>query len=122
MPFTNITEIVFDYLFGRLMRRAIVAALIALFALIAIYHFTIAGALALEAQYGLLYARVIVAAAYSAAALITLILFWAMRPKPPIENRVAGALTSPRNTQIAMLIEAAILGYTLARKSGNRIH
>jgi hypothetical protein len=70
----------------------------------------------------LLYARVIVAAAYSAAALITLILFWAMRPKPPIENRVAGALTSPRNTQIAMLIEAAILGYTLARKSGNRIH
>jgi hypothetical protein len=122
MPFTNIAEIVFDYLFGRLMRRAIVAALIALFALIAIYHFTIAGALALEAQYGLLYARVIVAAAYSAAALITLIVFWAMRPKPPIENHVAGALTSPRNTQIAMLIEAAILGYTVARKSGSRIH
>ena len=122
MSFAQITEIVFDYLFGRLLRRAIVAALIALFALIAIYHFTIAGALALEMQYGLLYARLIVAAAYSAAALITLIVFWAMRTKPLIENQVAGALTSPRNTQIAMLIEAAILGYTLARKSGNRIH
>lgn len=122
MSFTHITEIVFDYLFGRLLRRAIVAALIALFTLIAIYHFTIAGTLALEMQYGLLYARLIVAAAYSAAALITLIVFWTMRTKPLIENQVAGALTSPRNTQIAMLIEAAILGYTLARKSGNRIH
>ena len=121
MRFAHITEIAFDYLFGRLLRRAIVAALFALFALFAIYHFTVAGTLALEAEYGLLCARLIVAAIYTAAALITLIVLWATRTKPMIENQVAGALTSPRNTQIAMLIEAVMVGYTLGRKSGNRV-
>jgi hypothetical protein len=118
--FTHITEIVFNYLFGRFLRRAMLAALIGLFALIAIYHITFAGTLALEAQYGLLYARLMVAAAYSAAAVITMIVFWATRTKPLIENQVAAAITAPRNTQIAMLIEAVMLGYTLGRKSGKR--
>ena len=121
MRFTHITEIVFNYLFGHFLRRAMLAALIGLFALIAIYQFTFAGTLALEAQYGLLYAHLIVAAAYSAAALITIIVSWAMRTKPLIENRTAAAITAPRNTQIAMLIEAVVLGYTLGRKSANRI-
>jgi hypothetical protein len=31
----------------------------------------------------------------------------------------AGSM-SPRNMQIAMLVEALMLGYTLARKSGNK--
>jgi hypothetical protein len=121
MRFTHITEIVFNYLFGRFLHRAMLAALIGLFALIAIYHFTFAGTLALEAQYGLLYARLMVAAAYFAAALITIIVFWVTRTKPLIENQVAAAITAPRNTQIAMLIEAVMLGYTLGRKSGHRI-
>ena len=121
MRFTHITEIVFNYLFGHFLRRAMLAALIGLFALIAIYHFTFAGMLALENQYGLLYARLIVAAVYSVAVLILTIVFWAMRTKPLIENRVAVAITAPRNTQIAMLIEAVMLGYTLGRKSANRI-
>jgi hypothetical protein len=121
MRFTHITEIVFNYLFGHFLRRAMLAALIGLFALIAIYHFTFAGMLALENQYGLLYARLIVAAVYSVAVLILTIVFWAMRTKPLIENRTAAAITAPRNTQIAMLIEAVVLGYTLGRKSAKRI-
>jgi hypothetical protein len=122
MRFTHITEIVFNYLFGHFLRRAMLAALIGLFALIAIYHFTFAGMLALENQYGLLYARLIVAAVYSVAVLILTIVFWAMRTKPLIETtQVAAAITAPRNTQIAMLIEAVVLGYTLGRKSAKRI-
>ena len=122
MPAAHITEIVFNYLFGRALRRAMLVALIGVFTLAAIYHFTIAGTLALEAQYGLLYARLIVGAAYSAAALVTTIIFWAMRTKRPNEKRVVSATPAPRNAQIAMLIEAGMLGYTFGRKSGHRIH
>jgi hypothetical protein len=63
VPAARIAEIVFNYLFGRALRRAMLVALIGVFTLTAIYHFTIAGTLALEAQYGLLYARLIVGAA-----------------------------------------------------------
>jgi len=121
MRFAHITEIALDYVFGRLLRRALVVALFALCALIAIYHFTVAGTLALEAEIGLLYARLIVAAVYTAAALITLIVLWATRTKPPLDDQIAGALTSPRNVQMAMLIEAALLGFTLGRKTGSRV-
>ena len=120
MPAAHITEIVFNYLFGRALRRAMLVALIGVFTLAAIYHFTIAGTLALEAQYGLLYARLIVAAAYSTATLITTIILWAMRTKRP--NEMAAARAAPRNAQIAMLIKAGMLGYTFGRKSGHRIH
>jgi hypothetical protein len=121
MQLTHIVETALDYLFARLLRRALVVALLALFALIAVYHFTIAGTLALQAEYGVLVARLIVAAVYSAAALLTLIVLWATRSKPLIDNQVAGALTSPRNTQMVMLIEAVMLGYTMGKKSGSHI-
>ncbi|MBI2716671.1 MAG: hypothetical protein HYX37_19825 [Rhizobiales bacterium] len=121
MRFAHITEIALDYVFGRLLRRAIVVALFVLCALIAIYHFTVAGTLALEAEYGLLYARLIVAAVYTAASLIALIVLWATRTKPLLENQVDGALITPRNAQMAMLIEAALLGFTLGKKTGSRV-
>ena len=122
MPAARIAEIVFSYLFGRALRRAMLVALIGVFTFTAIYHFTIAGTLALEAQYGLLHARLIVGAAYSAAALVTTIIFWAMRTKRPNEKRVVSATPAPRNAQIAMLIEAGMLGYTFGRKSRHGIH
>ena len=120
MPAARIAEIVFSYLFGRALRRAMLVALIGVFTLTAIYHFTIAGTLALEAQYGLLYARLIVGAAYSAAALVTTIILWAMRTKRSNEKQVVAA--APRNAQIAMLIEAGMLGYRFGRKSGRPLH
>jgi hypothetical protein len=122
VPAARIAEIVFSYLFGRALRRAMLVVFIGVLTFTAIYHFTIAGTLALEAQYGLLYARLIVGAAYSAAALVTTIIFWAMRTKRPNEKRVVGATAAPRNAQIAMLIEAGMLGYTFGRKSRHGIH
>ena len=117
MQLSQIPEFVIRHLFSRLKRRAIGAALLALFTLIAVYHFTIAGTLALEGIYGMLYARLIVAAIYAAAAFMVLIVFWATRTKPPIKDQTADALVSLRDTQIAALIEAAMLGYAMARKS-----
>lgn len=121
MRLNDIPEFAIHLLFGRLLHRAIGGALLALFALIAVYHFTIAGTLALDAEVGPLYARLIVAAIYTAAALVALIVLWATRTKPPITDETAAALASPRNTQIVMLIEAVMLGYSLARKSGDRV-
>ena len=120
MRLNQIPEVAVQRLFGRLIARAIGAVLFALFALVAIYHFTVAGTLALESEYGLLYARLIVAAAFSAAALIVLIVLWVTRIKPAIEERRADILITPRDTQIAALIEAALLGYTMARRSADR--
>lgn len=122
MRLSDVSEVAVSLLFGRLLRRALGAALLVLFALIAVYHFTIAGTLALDAEVGVLYARLIVAAIYTAAALVTLIVLWATRTKPLITDQTADALMSPRNAQIAMLIEAATLGYALARKTGDRSH
>ena len=63
----------------------------------------------------------IMAAIYAVFALIVLTVLWAYRARPVITDRPEGALASPRNMQIAMLIEAAALGYSMARKSGTRI-
>jgi len=122
MRLSHITEFAINHLFSRLKRRAIGASLLLLFTLVAVYYFTIAGTQALEAEYGLLHARLIVAAIYTAAAVIALIVLWATRTKPLIMDQTANALMSPRNAQIAMLIEAAMLGYALARKSDDRSH
>jgi type VI protein secretion system component VasK len=116
------TELTIHHIFGRLKRRAIGAALLVLFAVIAVYQITVAGTLGLEAEYGILYARVIMAAIYTAAALSVLIVLWVTRTKPPFKAQTADALMSPRDTQIAALIEAALLGYVMARKSADRKH
>jgi phosphoglycerol transferase MdoB-like AlkP superfamily enzyme len=122
MRLSHITEFVIHHLFSRLKRRAIGTALLVLFALIAVYQLTIAGTLELEAEYGILYARLIVAAIYLAAALSALIVLWATRTMPPIKAQTADAQMSQRDMQIAALIEAALLGYAMARKSGGRDH
>jgi hypothetical protein len=121
MRLSDVPEIAINLLFGRLLRRALGVALLALFALIAVYHVTIAGTLALDAEVGALYARLIVAAIYAVAALVALVVLWATRVRPLIDDQSVAALTSPRNMQMAMLIEAVMLGYSLARKSGDRI-
>ena len=122
MGLNQITEFVFHHLFSRLKRRAIGTALLVLFALIAAYQLTIAGTLALETEYGILYARLIVAAIYLAAASSALIVLGATRSMPPIKPQTANAKMSLRDTQIAALIEAVMLGYAMARKSDDRGH
>jgi hypothetical protein len=57
-------------------------------------------------------------AIYAGLALIALAIFWAIGRNST--NPAPAALTPPREMQLAMLVEAVMLGYSLARK-GDRV-
>ena len=107
-----------DHFIGRILRLTLLAVLIAVFALAAIYHFAAAGTVALEAKYGLLYAQLIIGAIFAAAAGIVFAVMAAMRSSAKVKITNAKALDSPHASKLAMLIEAAMLGYALSRKGG----
>ena len=99
---------------GRLLWRAMLAFVVVIFGIVAVYHFTAAGTLALATRFGDLHAQLIVAAIYTVIVAISLTILWATsrkraKPKPP-------TMSNPRATQIAMLIEALVVGFSLARK------
>lgn len=114
MSLATYAEATAGRLLGVVSRYLIFALLAAIFALVALYHFTIAGIFALEAQVGILYARLIVAGIYAVLTLASAGMLWFMvrkaaKPRPAPEPK-------PRHIQLAMLIEAAILGFEVARK------
>lgn len=117
MQLNDIVQVTFNQLFGRLLRRALGAALLAAFAFVALYYASGAGALALTQSYGALYAYLIMAAIYAAIALIVLVALYATRKRVASVANPEGALASSPNMQIAALIEAVMLGYTMARKT-----
>ncbi len=117
MQLNDIVQVTFNQLFGRLLRRALGAALLAAFAVVALYYASGAGTLALTQSYGTLYAYLIMAAIYAAVALIVLIALYATRHKSAGVAKAEDALASPPTMQIAALIEAVTLGYTMARKT-----
>lgn len=122
MRLTDIAEASVSHLVGRILRRVIGFALVGLLAIIMFYYASAAGAIALAIKFGTLYAYLIMAGIYAAAAAIVLIVLYATRTKAiPVQEQAANALSSPRNMQIAMLIEAVMLGYSLARKSGKPV-
>jgi hypothetical protein len=114
MQLDQIAGMVVDHLFGRMLRRALLAFLMAALAIAGIYHFTAAGTLSLEVQYGALRAQLIVGAIFTAFALIAYAILWAMRTRAPSAS--SPTLSGQREMQIAMLVEAVMLGYALARK------
>jgi len=115
MHLDHIVAAVTDHLVGRLLRRAVVVVVMAICAFAALYHFTIAGNIALADRFGDLNARLIVGAIYAVLALIAFVTTWAMRAK---SAKIAGApaLSPARDAQLVMLVEAVMLGYALARK------
>jgi type VI protein secretion system component VasK len=114
MRLEDIAGLAFDHIFRRIFLRAFIAFAVAAFGIVAIYYFTIAGTIALEAQYGEIHARLIVGAIYAAVAVACAIL-WAVRGRRASSS--APALSTQRDMQITMLVEAVMLGYALARKS-----
>ncbi len=125
MRLTDIAEGALSGMIARYVRRAILFALIGACAIITLYYANSAATLALALQYGPLYAYLIMAGIYAVAALIALAVFYATRhraaePQAAADATVAGLLSSPRNMKIAMLVEAVLLGYSLARKSSGK--
>jgi hypothetical protein len=105
---------VVDQLFGRMLRRALIAAVFVALAIVAIYHFTIAGTLALEQHFSMIETRLIIGVIYAFIALACAI--WWLALGRSASSRTS-ALANPREMQIAMLVEAVMLGYALSRKT-----
>lgn len=121
MRLTDLAEATIGPILGRLVRRAVLFALLGILAIVTLYYASAAGTVALALEFGPVYAYLIMAGVYALAAIAVLIAILTTRNKSlPIQDRAATALSSPRNMQIAALVEAVMLGYTLARKSGGK--
>jgi hypothetical protein len=116
MRLDQIAAAALSHLLGRLLRRAMAAVIMAIFAIVAIYQFSVAGILQLASLYGLVNAHLIVGGIYAVLALAGFVTFWAMRGRNTTST--TPALAQTREMQIMMLVEAVMLGYSLARKSG----
>jgi len=114
MRLDHLATAAIDQVLGRLVRRLLVVIAAAILAIVAIYQGSVAGTIWLEVRYGAVHAHAIICAIYAGLALIALIAFWAMGRKP--SSSATPALSQPREMQLAMLVEAVMLGYALSRK------
>lgn len=114
MGLANIAAAASEEILGRLLRQLAMLALVALFALIALYHFTAAGMVVLENEFGALYARLMLAGIFTVLALLSFGAWWVMRRKATAST--AEGEPKPPHVQLAMLIEAAILGFETGNK------
>jgi len=117
MSLANIAASAAERLFSALLWRLLLVLLALLSVIAALYHFTVAGTLALELQVGVLYARLIVGGIYAAVALLSAGGLWfASRRAEPAPK--PDATPSARAEQLAALIEAVMVGYAVSRKGG----
>jgi hypothetical protein len=114
MQIEHIAGAVFARIFGRILRRALLLAVCVIFALVALYYFTGAGTIGLEIKFGAVQAQLIVAGIYTVFALVSLAVWWGLARKTAIAG--GPAVTVPREMQLAILVEAVMVGYSLAKK------
>jgi large-conductance mechanosensitive channel len=118
MRVSDILERAIGQSIGRVVWRAIAAAVAALAALITLYHLTVAGMIALQTEYGAVASRLIVAAIYAFVTFVVVIALWATRKKSkPDRVDAAALLSSSPQGRIAMLIEAALIGFAAGKKT-----
>jgi uncharacterized membrane protein len=103
-------------LMGRMLRRMAAFAALALLVLVALYHLTIAGTLALETLYGALNARLIVAGIYAALAIVVCVYLFATRAKAPTVAPRGNRSRRPQDVRVAELLESLLVGYTAGRR------
>jgi cytochrome b len=114
----DLTGAIVGELFGRLLWRAGGVALAALFGLVALYHLTVAAMLKLEMLYTPIEASLWVGVGYAVVALGIVVTIWATRRKRTAQReQITGFLNAPGNAQMAMLLEAAMVGFMAGKKS-----
>jgi hypothetical protein len=108
---------------AKLRRNAILYSLAAFCAVAAIVFATSASVLALEPHVGVVYARLILASVFAlVVAGIVLTLWLSRRPAPvaaaqmPLHPDAQTAQRSTQFAQLAMIVEALLLGYSMARR------
>ena len=115
MALTDIATATIGRIVRGLMWRLACWTLVALFGLAALYQASVAALLALEVEFGAVYAHLIVAACYALAAIATLTLLWVTVRRPFDEYRKSLA-SLPAEAQVATIVEALLLGYAMARR------
>ena len=108
---------------AKLRRNAILYSMAAFCALAAIVFATSASVLALEPLVGVVYARLILAGLFAlVVAAIVLTLKFSRRASPvptaqmPLHAEAQTAQRSTQFAQLAMIVEAVVLGYSMARR------
>jgi len=115
MRLNPITGLAFQHLLSRMLLRIVLGIAILVCAAVAISQFTAAGSLALELEYGPLPARLIIGSAYGVLGVAGVAVLRAMRGRSAV---VPSPLAKKREAHLVMLIEAVLLGYSLAQKTG----
>jgi uncharacterized sodium:solute symporter family permease YidK len=113
---------------AKIRRQTILYSLCALFAVAAMVLATMAAVLALEPYMGLVYAQLIIAGVYVVAVLIVVLMIRHTRtrhhPVMTFEAEARASVEPPQPaahfSQIAMIVEAVMLGYALSRRSDRR--
>lgn len=118
MQVDQIAGFAFDRLLGRAFRRALIAIATAACIIVAVDQFTAAGSLALETQYGALLARLIIGATYCVLSIAGFAVFAMTRNRHAV---AIPAIARQQEMYLAMLVEAVMLGFALARKA-NKTH
>jgi hypothetical protein len=116
MSWTDLAGDAIGRIVGRLTRRAAGWTLVAIFALAAIYQATVAISVALELEFGVVRAHLMIAAFYALAASITVLVLWFTTRRTAPDEKHAGISRLPPKYQIATIVEAMLLGYSMSRK------
>ncbi len=116
MGLTDLAGHAVERIAGRLCRRAIGWLLVVIFMLAAIYQGTAAASVALEMEFGGVRAHLIVAAFYVVIAFIGLIVLWATSRRSSAFHSHTNALGAQPELQMATIVEAMLLGYSLSRR------
>jgi cytochrome c biogenesis protein CcdA len=113
---------VLDAPISRLRRQVISIAVCVAAAIGAIFYAASAATLALEAQVGAVYGRLIIAGAFALIALAAIAIPRWSRAESITERAQAEAKAMPKNDRLAMILEAVLLGFSAstARKPANK--
>jgi hypothetical protein len=117
MTLADITATAVNRIFGRLIRRAAAWFFVAVAALACLYQATVAATVALELEFGAIYAHLMIAAFYAVAAILTVAVLWMTGRKSFLAlESSAGIERIPPELQIATIVEAMLLGYAMSRR------
>lgn len=110
---TDYFSSVLDAPISRLRRQAIAITLCVAGAIGAIFYAAAAASLALEAQVGAVYGRLIIAGAFALLAVGAIMVPRLLsRPESITHRAQAEAKAMPKNARLAMIIEAVLLGFS----------
>jgi len=117
MGLSDIATATIGRIVGGLVRRVVCWALVGLFGLAALYQASVAAVVALEAEFGAVYAHLMIAGFYALAAIAIFVFLWVTVRRPFVDEEYRKSLAQlPAEAQLATVVEALLLGYAMSRR------